>query len=283
MFTNLSIKARNILLACVVLLGLTAIHTTAKIFNDKEKELSALRTSVASLNEDILMLRKHEKDFLMRNDIQYEKNLLASATTMQEHLKRLIATAEAKQVDTTSLKRLSEVIKTYVSVFSEVSQQKKSIGLTPDEGLEGQMRKAIHEAESGFKELKDYKMQTLMLSLRRHEKDFMLRLSPKYAEEHRIAYEKALEYIQSHEELAFSKKLLENYRESFVVYVKANELLGLDEKSGLFGKLRETVHQTEELIKTSVQTVDQQISATLQQTTVAYMLVGGAVVGVVLV
>ena len=35
MFTNLSIKARNILLACVVLVGLAAIHTTAKIFNDK--------------------------------------------------------------------------------------------------------------------------------------------------------------------------------------------------------------------------------------------------------
>ena len=106
------------------------------------------------------------------------------------------------------------------------------------------MRQAIHEAERGFKDLKDYKMQTLMLTLRRNEKDFMLRLSLKYAEEHRINYEKALAYAQSHEELVFSVKLLETYRQSFVEFVKAYEVLGLNEKSGLNGKLRDTVHQT---------------------------------------
>ncbi len=85
------------------------------------------------------------------------------------------------------------------------------------------MRKAIHEAETGFKELKDYKMQTLMLTLRRNEKDFMLRFSPKYSEEHGTNYKKTLEYVQSHEELAFSVKLLETYRQSFVEFVKHNK------------------------------------------------------------
>ena len=143
------------------------------------------------------------------------------------------------------------------------------------------MRKAIHEAESGFKELKDYKMQTLMLTLRRHEKDFMLRFAPKYSEEHSATYKKTLEYVQSHEELAFSVKLLEAYRQSFVEFVKAYEVLGLDEKSGLNGKLRDTVHQTESLVESSVKTIDQEISSTLQRTTVVYVIVGGMVVGIV--
>ena len=282
MFTNLSIKARNILLACVVLVGLAAIHTTAKIFNDKEKALMTLRMDVASVQADILTLRKHEKDFLMRNDVKYEKALLESASKLTERLKTISLSAEKRGVNTTELVRLSDVISTYVRVFNEVVAQKKKIGLNPEDGLEGQMRKAIHEAESGFKELKDYKMQTLMLTLRRNEKDFMLRYSPKYAEEHRINFEKALEYIQSHEELAFSKPLLLLYRESFVAFVTAYEVLGLDEKSGLNGKLRETVHQTETLVAKTMETLDNEIKVNIQETTVVYIIVGGLVVGFVL-
>ena len=281
MFTNLSIKARNIILACVVILGLTAIHSTAKFFNDKEKELLHLRVDITTLKEDILNLRKHEKDFLMRNDLKYEKALLESASKLSAKLGTIAKTADTLGIKSTEIIRLQEVITTYTTVFNEVVAQKKKLGLSPEEGLEGAMRKAIHEAESGFKELKDYKMQTLMLTLRRHEKDFMLRFAPKYSEEHSATYKKTIEYVQSHEELAFSVKLLEAYRQSFVEFVKAYEVLGLDEKSGLNGKLRDTVHQTESLVESSVKTIDQEIASTLQRTTVVYVIVGGMVVGIV--
>jgi len=94
MFTNLSIKARNIILACVVILGLTAIHSTAKFFNDKEKELLHLRVDITTLKEDILNLRKHEKDFLMRNDLKYEKVLLESASKLSAKLGTIAKTAD---------------------------------------------------------------------------------------------------------------------------------------------------------------------------------------------
>ena len=178
MLTNLSIKARNIILACVVIVGLMAIHTTAKIFNDKEKELLNLRMNVSSLQEDILTLRKHENDFLMRNDLKYENALLESASKLSAKLNDITKIADTLSIQSKEMIRLKEVITTYTTVFNEVVAQKKKIGLTPEEGLEGAMRKAIHEAENGFKELKDYKMQSLMLTLRRHEKDFMLRFLP---------------------------------------------------------------------------------------------------------
>lgn len=282
MFKYLSIKARNILLACVVLLGLTAIHTTAKIFNDKEKELRSFRANVSSLNEDVLVLRKNEKDFLMRDDVKYEKAFLEKELQIEEHLKELIRIANAKGIDAVKLQQLKDILTQYTRVFQELSEQKKRIGLSPEEGLEGEMRKAIHDAENGFKELKDYKAQTIMLTLRRNEKDFMLRLSPKYAQEHRVNCEKMGEYISSHEELAFSKKLVERYCESFATYVKAKEALGLDEKSGLNGKLREIVHQTEALVGSALKIVDAEIESTIERTVLIYVIVGGIVVSVVL-
>ncbi len=280
MLTHLSIKARNILLACVVLLGLLAIHTTAKIFNDKEKALLSLKMQIASIKEEILILRKHEKDFLARHTLNYETLFHENAAKLLSNVQSIHTTVQKLGIDTKNLAQLEAILKNYGSEFDAVVAQKKKIGLTPEEGLEGVMRQAIHQAESAFKELKDYQMQSLMLMLRRNEKDFMLRLSLKYANEHTANYEKAIQYIKMHEELASTLPLMQKYRESFVAYVSAYEVLGLDEKSGLNGKLRDTVHQTEALVAQMSQTLDDTIRAHIQKTVLIYWIVGGSVVTV---
>lgn len=68
----------------------------------------------------------------------------------------------------------------YVSVFLRLVEEQKRIGLTPTDGLYGSLRVAVHDAEKNIKELKDYKLFKDMLMLRRHEKDFMLRINEKY-------------------------------------------------------------------------------------------------------
>ena len=65
----------------------------------------------------------------------------------------------------------------------------------------------MHDAEKVYQEFKDYQMQALMLTLRRNEKDFMLRFAIKYFDEHTANYQKTVMYIQSHEELASTTKL----------------------------------------------------------------------------
>jgi hypothetical protein len=49
-----------------------------------------------------------------------------------------------------------------------------------DYGLSGVMRKYIHEVESILEARNHYELTSIMLTLRRHEKDFMLRKDPKY-------------------------------------------------------------------------------------------------------
>jgi len=278
MLKHLSIKARNILLGCIVLLGLITIHTTAKIFNDQEKELLALKMQVASVKEGILTLRKHEKDFLARRDVAYETLFHGSATKLVSHLQMIHASAQTLGIDITTLSQLATILNQYISEFDAVVAQKKEIGLSPETGLEGVMRQAIHQAESAFKAHKDYEMQTLMLTLRRNEKDFMLRLSLKYADEHATHYEQAMQYIATHDELTSTVPLMQKYRESFIAYVQAYEVLGLDEKSGLNGKLRNTVHQTEEKVNQTIHMLDETIQAHIQKAVRIYWVVGSSVV-----
>ena len=274
----MSIKARNILLAIVVMIGLGAIHMTAKIFNDTEKELLSLRFNVAQVNEHVLELRKNEKDFFARNDTKYETEFHKNVTELKHHITEILQDGDALGISTQEFKQLNGIVDNYAKVFDEIVAQKKKLGLTPEEGLEGKLRKAVHDAETLFKEVKDYEMQALMLTLRRNEKDFMLRSSLKYLEDHTRNYQKMVTYITAHEDLAPSLKLIEEYRNSFVEYVKAQEVVGLDEKSGLNEKLRTTIHQSEEVIEKAIKNMDTQINEHIAQGVLVYFGVGGLVI-----
>jgi len=102
-----------------------------------------------------------------------------------------------------------------------------------------------------------YEQNVNMLSLRRHEKDFLARRTLSYQEK----YEKTFTLLQSNQ--ARLKQTMENqnlptdtldsltalfksYRLSFNDIVAANVELGLTSKEGLTGMLRAAVHQIEE-------------------------------------
>lgn len=278
MFRHLSIKARNILLAIVVVVGLSAIHMTAKIFNDAEKELMELRANVAQVREHVLELRKDEKDFLSRKDVKYEKSFHENVKELQNHIQEIVDDGSKLGITTQEFKQLKGVVENYTKTFDEIVMYSKKLGLSPEEGLEGVLRKAVHDAETVLKDHHDYQMQALMLSLRRHEKDFILRSSIKYFDEHTATYQKTIAYINAHETLVPTQKLMEAYRQSFVEYVKAAEVVGLNEKSGLSGKLRETIHQTEEIVNKAIKNMDDEINAHIAKSTIVYFVVGGSVV-----
>ena len=69
-------------------------------------------------------------------------------------------------------------------MFDKLVKIKQEIGLSPDEGLEGKLRVAIHHAEIFFKKYDDLKAEALILTLRRNEKDFLIRKLPKYIDKH---------------------------------------------------------------------------------------------------
>lgn len=107
-----------------------------------------------------------------------------------------------------------------------------------DYGIEGELRSAIHDVEdSNF----PYDKVT-MLMLRRHEKDFFLRKNLKYLEK----FNKEIEQFQSdiiqksdtygHDQI---KAYINNYAVLFAQIVEMEQLIGLNENSGIRGKVRD--------------------------------------------
>lgn len=98
-----------------------------------------------------------------------------------------------------------------------------------------------------------------LLQARRNEKDFLLRMDTKYIDRHAktmadlyIKLKKLQEHVKSDEGFdAVSKisRLSREYEKSIQLMVKVQSKVGLNEKTGLLGSLRKSVHVVEDYLK----------------------------------
>lgn len=82
--------------------------------------------------EDILMLRRHEKDFIIRKDRKYADRLRERVSVVKEHI---------YQEGNASPAQAAQMVKTlngYYSNFSKIVASETRMGLTPKDGLRGQ-------------------------------------------------------------------------------------------------------------------------------------------------
>ncbi len=118
-------------------------------------------------------------------------------------------------------------------------------------------------------------IQINMLTLRRHEKDFLARRAPKYhaafmetsasmkkdlAGLHTALADAGSEYEENLAKVTSLSQDLEVYDTKFKSLFELQKTIGLDEKSGLNGSLRQAVHAVESLIR---ETGDHQLLATM--------------------
>ncbi len=71
----------------------------------------------------------------------------------------------------------------YLVSFEDLVSGYVRRGLTPEQGLEGTLRKAVHTVESKIREINHLELTVPMLMARRHEKDYLLRNDEKYTAE----------------------------------------------------------------------------------------------------
>ena len=102
------------------------------------------------------------------------------------------------------------------------------------------------------------KLHTSLLELRRHEKDFCLRLDMKYIGLHEQEFTQSMALIAAFDQditgsTGHLKEAFANYQRSFSSYAKEQKTIGLSPEDQLYGSLRSAVH----LIETSLKQVKQ--------------------------
>lgn len=256
---KLSINAAIVTSAMLVMFGLFywALTNVEKLGRGQELALG--------LEADMLSMRRHEKDFMVRSDLKYVPRFDERIAHTGEILKELKFIARDYGLNLPELEQLQTVFSQYRASFHAVVKATEKVGLDHESGLQGALRQAVHNIETELKALSADTVMVTMLQLRRAEKDFILRGAMKYPEK----FNKLIIMLrQQLEQLGVDPRVMgyaDSYQEKFSAYVDGRQKLGLNSDSGLRLKMRERIQRTEALLKSTVSKVSEQMALSISR------------------
>lgn len=263
----MQIKQKLILNTSVVVVSLVILIVAFLFAEIRLKELIQGKEMAQRQESEMLLLRRHEKDFLARGDEKYVSRFEDVAQRIIEQQSALDAMFIESGVDVKAFSNLTTLFGDYRNKFVKLVDAKKAMGLSHDQGLEGQLRAAVHDIETALKTLDQPAIMVTMLQLRRHEKDFMLRLDAKYIERFDTTISTLTSQLQSAQISNREKQSLTNlaevYRSKFSDYVAQQQRIGLSSEEGILGEMRRTIHQTETKLEAMVSSMSQQTESLL--------------------
>ncbi|MDH5182156.1 MAG: methyl-accepting chemotaxis protein, partial [Gammaproteobacteria bacterium] len=251
--SDISIKNKLLAIGVSVVISLLCMAALILYSNSKLSGLKDTSLSINKINADMLLLRRREKDFMARWDLKYRDKFNKDYKKMTERVGHLKMQMENNNFESGKVNALQKVLADYQRSFMSIVTIQQKIGLNPKDGLYGDLRNAVHDAEKHIKSVKDYKLLSQMLMLRRNEKDFMLRDDTKYIGKYTKNYQIMLEWLDAAKlpvaQKATIKKAMQKYNDDFVSLTKASIEKGLSSKEGLHGEMRNIIHQSETLLK----------------------------------
>ena len=225
----------------ILLLGMTGVTVIGAIYlvslqieaqsQHKADAFSTLALQTAKVSEGLLQGREIATEFLQKPDdkkIAAHTETVKAATGYLGDIERL-AEALPEKDPIRQASSFRAVINSYTTRFSNVVSAQKLIGFNENDGLQGKLRAAVHTVEGQLKKYDQPRLAVLMLMMRRHEKDFMLRGDEKYGDELRkradeFSVELAKADLPADNKTEISK-LVGVYKASFLAFMAGQSTL----------------------------------------------------------
>jgi methyl-accepting chemotaxis protein len=225
----------------ILLLGMTGVTVIGAIYlvslqieaqsQHKADAFSTLALQTAKVSEGLLQGREIATEFLQKPDdkkIAAHTETVKTATGYLGDIERL-AEALPEKDPIRQASSFRAVINSYTTRFSNVVSAQKLIGFNENDGLQGKLRAAVHTVEGQLKKYDQPRLAVLMLMMRRHEKDFMLRGDEKYGDELRkradeFSVELAKADLPADNKTEISK-LVGVYKASFLAFMAGQSTL----------------------------------------------------------
>lgn len=137
------------------------------------------RLIVDGIAREFLNARRREKDFLLRLDEKYAADHAETVAIVKAGLKKLANDSALDPFDD-EISSIETSFDNYASQFDKITDLQREIGLDEESGLLGSLRASVHNVEEALDQYKADKLTIIMLMMRRHEKDFLARIDPKY-------------------------------------------------------------------------------------------------------
>ena len=145
------VNYKNSFLDLIAIQKKIGLHSKDGLYGSLRNTVHQAETKIKTLGDhklraDMLQLRRNEKDFMLRLDIKYLAKFNTNIDLFIQHLSQSEHSAESKD-------NIQALIKLYQTGFAELVKNAQLKGLNSKQGVLGEMRAAVHEAEALLKQL----------------------------------------------------------------------------------------------------------------------------------
>jgi methyl-accepting chemotaxis protein len=256
-------------------------------------EAVAISRIVARIDYGLLDARRAEKDFLLRRaegDATRHGKVMAEIGAAADDLERRLS--ESNDAERARQFRSARGdLTAYQKQFATVAQTARQIGFSEESGLQGSLRKAVHELEAALRQQQgNSELLISVLMMRRHEKDFLARNDAKYVEalKGQVADFKATlgsSMLLTAEELARFTDLVDAYQRDFLAVAEARfTLLGdIRKLSEIYAEIEPVIADVKTAIEKRFEEADGAVEASRAWTAKLIWTALGSVIVLVLV
>ena len=246
---TLSLRNKLLVLLSAVILGLLLLLFTTNYFSYQIKQLQQAKSTIQQIGITALQLRRNEKDFLIRKLPKYFDKHTANFTQLTQELAALSALNENIGGDIPVAELTADFTK-YRNHFSELVHAMQLKGLDKNSGRYGELRTATHKLEEIYNSINEPNRQVTLLTIRRHEKDYMLRGDTQYLDKLADAVAK-LKFDSQH--IADTQQFIADYEQAMTAFSNIERMIGLTQDAGIRGKMRLATHDAETLLAGAIE------------------------------
>jgi methyl-accepting chemotaxis protein len=251
-------------IGCVGVLGLAAvgiIYQHGAWSQDGARRTAEQARAISRLTKQIsiemLEARRDEKNFLLRKQdsfVKHHAQLSGAIGRDFDELKSMVKAGGYTEL-ADKIGVIHDGFESYGNDFAVLALVQAKIGLNETMGLTGSLRKAVDVIEGGVNRINDPRLTSRLLTMRRHEKDFMLWRDEKYAAEFKKALV-AFSVVLTEMDLPYDvqEKIslnLDRYAHDFADWVRAAQDVGRAEAD-----IMKTFSGFEPLVVEALQQID---------------------------
>ena len=221
----MGVRSKLYLLLGVCVFGFAcsfAADQAGKHYTGKYRSLEEL---AANAHLEVLQARREEKNFLLRLDPAYVDTAFRHADKVRADIEQLVQLDTAMEGE--ARLALGELA-AYRKGFEELAGIQKVKGYTENDGLMRDFVYAARDLDEKFKPVTDKDFQILLLTIRRHEKNWQLRDEDSYVSRVNDGVSKLHAMVKADENLTAEQKksfgvVIDTYQRSFIAYVAASD------------------------------------------------------------
>ena len=216
----------------------------------KSKQLNVTKSSIYEINADMRLLTLQSNDFLEYKKELYNKNFQLKSQKLLQDIRRFKKSLQDIDIKTKNIESIGKNILMYQKIFAEVVDVQKSIGYAQKDGLNKKLSSSVRKAELFAKRVQDQDIYSMVLTLRKLEKSFLLTHKKKYIKKFTRTYNALLYYINGN--LKENRDIIANlgeYHKYFMALTKAIEKKGINPQKGLLGEMNNISAKNEQLLQ----------------------------------